>query len=372
LLASSAVAFVWLLAVCWGPPCAEARIGTQVTELDVRSFDDFLRKNDKVAVDFYDPGDANWPSWNLELQTALRQIRDVGSNVPIAKLNVVAEKEVMKKFVPNGPFPQLMWFLHGQPTSYHRSLRKSKNILDFVLALDRDPIQGFGSEQEVRDYVNRAVWAQVPKASAAYKVLEIVAQKHMDTTAFAFKDSSKNEIRWLSDENKETELFEGEVTTEKLEHWVRGHLTRSEPLPEHQEGDSVPVVGSTFEEMVLQPDKDVFLLIYAPWCGWSRKFIPTWESLARRAAAVPHLVVAKMDGDRNGSPYPEDFKWNSYPTVFFVKAGSRSPVVFHGNRTEARLLEFAREHGSNKTSKELDAAIKGVPLVITDNPEWEL
>jgi len=134
----------------------------------------------------------------------------------------------------------------------------------------------------------------------------------------------------------------------------------------------LPVVGSTFEEMVLRADKDVFLLIYAPWCGWSRKFIPTWESLARRAASVPHLVVAKMDGDRNGSPYPEDFSWNAYPTVFFVKAGSRKPIVFHGNRTEARLLEFARQHGSSKASEELEAAIKGSPLAVSDNPEWEL
>lgn len=369
-LAGAFAQALWLVPL--GPLRAECRVGTLVTELDTRGFSDFVNKNDKVAVDFYNPGDAQWPTWNQELQSALRQVRDLGSNVPIAKVNVVAEKELMKKYVPNGPFPQLMWFQHGEPTSYHRSLRKAKNIMDFVLALDRDPIQVYEKEQDVRTSVNRAVWFQVPKGSEAYKVLQVVSKKHMDTTEFAFKDSQLNEIRWVAEDKPESELYTGELNVETLERWIRGHLTRSEPLPEPQEGDSLPVVGANFEDVVLREDKDVFLLIYAPWCGFSRKFIPTWESLARRAAAVPHLVVAKMDGDRNGSPYPEDFSWNAYPTVFFVKAGTRKPVVFHGNRTETRLLEFARQHSSRTVSAELDAAVEGAPVTVDDNPEWEL
>ena len=31
-------------------------------------------------------------------------------------------------------------FTHGEPTQYHRSLRTSKAMADFVLALDRDPM----------------------------------------------------------------------------------------------------------------------------------------------------------------------------------------------------------------------------------------
>merc|ERR1719401_2177911 len=100
--------------------------------------------------------------------------------------------------------------------------------MDFVLALDRDPIQSYESEQEVRQSVNRAVWAQVPKGSAAYKVLEVVAKKHMDTTEFAFKDSKKNEIRWVTEDKPESELFDGEISVDSLERWIRAHLTRSE------------------------------------------------------------------------------------------------------------------------------------------------
>lgn len=352
-----------------------ARIGMTATELTTATFDDFVKKSDKVLVDFYDPSDPAWTEMGQELQAAIREVRENGCNVPIAKVNIKAETALTNKFVPNGPYPQLMWFQHGEATQYHRHLRKSKTLMDFVLALDRDPVQAFATEADVRKSVNRAVWAQLPKADPAYKVLEVVASKHMDTVEFAFKETVGHDIRWLEDGVSEHVKFEGEVTVEKLETWVRKHLIRSEPLPEPQEGDSVPVVGHTFEKTVLQPNKDVFLLIYASWCGYCRKFMPAWEQLARRVRDVPNLVVAKMDGDRNGSPYPEEFRWHAYPTVFFVKAGTRKAVVFHGNRAEPRLLSFLKESGSREMVKNLEAVLNGTPTTRTDTvleSDWEL
>lgn len=39
--------------------------------------------------------------------------------------------------------------------------------------------------------------------------------------------------------------------------------------------------------------------------------MPTWEELARRVHGTPQLVVAKMDGDLNDSPFPEEFRWSA-------------------------------------------------------------
>jgi thioredoxin-like negative regulator of GroEL len=361
------------------PLLAESRLGL-VTDLTTANFDSFISGNDRVLVDFYQPNDASWAEDSKQLQDAVRDARNMGSTVPIAKVDIVRQGELTQKYVPNGPFPQLLWFQHGQVSRYHRSLRKSKNVLDFVLALDRDPITAFSSEEDVRTSVNRAVWAEVPKSSAIYKALEVVASKHMDVLQVAWSESSKMEVKWIEeskDDKEDTEavphkemIYSGKAEPEALDKWVRAHLTRSEPLPPPQHGDSVIVVGQTFEEIVLQPEKDVFLLIYAPWCGFSRKFIPTWETFARHVGHVQHLVVAKMDGDLNSSPYPEEFSWRAYPTVFFVRAGEKQPVVFHGNRTIARLLAFAREHGSKELPAELDAAVSGTGG--SDLAEWEL
>lgn len=355
------------------PRLAVARIGLAATDLSLATFDGFIQKNDKALIDFFDPQDKEWHSLNAELESAIRDARDSGSRVAIAKVSKEREPELTKKYVPNGPFPQLLWFQNGEATQYHRTLRKAKNILDFVLALDRDPVQAFQNEEEVRKSVNRAVWAQLPKASQMYKVMEVVAAKHMDTVEFAFKDSPgvDGTIRWIEDGKEgQDAIYTGQAEVNALEHWVRRKLTHSESLPEAQDGDSLIVVGQSFEEMVLQKDKDVFLLIYAPWCGFSRKFLPVWESMARRVGHVPHLAVAKMDGDLNGSPLPDDFSWSAYPTIFFVRAGESKPFVFHGNRTLAKLIDFARKHGSNKLPQELDAAEKGLPPV--DEAESEL
>lgn len=359
-----------LLPIC-APRLAVARIGMSATDLSGSTFESFIQKNERALVDFFDPQDREWHEMNTALESAMRDAKDAGSQVAIAKVSKDREAELTKKYVPNGPFPQLLWFQNGEPTQYHRSLRKAKNILDFILALDRTPIQPFSSEEEVKKAVNRAVWAQVPKDSPMYKVLEVVASKHMDTVEFAFKDVSGFDVRWIEEGHDDKHsAYTGEADVNTFDHWVRKQLTRSEPLPEPQEGDSVAVVGHNFEDIVLQKDKDVFLLVYAPWCGFSRKFFPIWESMARRVAHVPHLVVGKMDGDRNGSPFPEDFSWTAYPTVFFVRAGERKPVVFHGNRTVSRLLDFARLHGSKDLPRELDDAEKG--LSPADVADWEL
>jgi len=336
---------VWAVLAWLAPRPADSRIGFGATALTGATFDAFVAHNQKVLVDFYTSEDPLWTDLNSELQSAVKEVRSYGCKVPVATVDCVKEPQLAKRFAPNGPYPHLMWFKHGEPTQYHRTLRRSRSIMDFMLALDRDPLREAASEEDARGGVNRAVFAQVPKGSRMFKVLEVVAAKHMDTVEFTFHESPASKIRWL-EEGKEDVDYEGEESIDALERWVRKALTKSEPLPEPQEGDSMIVVGQTFEEVVLRPDKDVFLLIYASWCGFSRKMMPIWESFAREVSQVPHLVVAKMDGDLNSSPYPEDFRWNAYPTAFFVKAGARTPLVFHGNRTVAHLVDFAQKHGS--------------------------
>merc|ERR1719217_582249 len=144
--------------------------------------------------------------------------------------------------------------------------------------------------------------------------------------------------------------YEGQFEATVLDRWVRQQLVKSEPVPEDpallEESGSKVVVGKTFEDIVLQKDRDVIMQIYAPWCGFCKKFGPVWDEFAQEVAGVKSLVVAKMDGSRNGSPFPEDFSWDSYPKVFLVKAGAKKPIHFSGNRTVENLVEFARKHGS--------------------------
>lgn len=339
-----------LLSLCALQQVAEARLGGSASQTQVLTegtFEAFIAENDKVLVDFYDPTESSWRDGQAELDTALRNVRDFGSKVPFAKVDASKEKALAAKYVPDGRYPQLLWFLHGELTQYHRTLRTSKGIGDFVMALDRDPMVALKSEEEARDYVP-AVLARVARDSATYNILKVVASKHMDTVAFTFVEGSSDEIFWMA-AGVDPMKYAGGVSVTGIEKWVRMQLLKSEAIPEdpsllEDEGSQV-VVGKSFEDMVLRKDKDVMMQVYAPWCGFCKKFSKVWNSFAQDVKDAKHLVVAKMDGSRNSSPLDE-FSWDSYPKIFYVKAGERKPIHFEGDRTLENLWAFASKHGS--------------------------
>jgi thioredoxin-like negative regulator of GroEL len=59
------------------------------------------------------------------------------------------------------------------------------------------------------------------------------------------------------------------------------------------------VVGSTYEQIVNDPQKDVLVNYFAPWCGFSKKLEPIWEQLAWYFKYDPNLVIAKFDATQN-------------------------------------------------------------------------
>lgn len=337
---------------------AAARVGMTSSALTTGTFEGFIRGADKALVDFYDRNIDGWAEQKGELERALREVRDYGSKVAFATVDAVAEKDLAKRYVPSGNYPQLMWFTHGEPTQYHRSLRTAKAMTDFVLALDRDPMLEVKSQEEAASSFNRAVYGTVKRGSPGYKALEVVAAKHMDTMAVTFREGAENQVLYLDEAKGQPVAYNGQLDAESLDQWVKELLTKSEPIPEGHPvyiDGSLVVVGKTFEEVVSKKDQDVFMLIYAPWCGFSRKVLPVWKAFAQAVSQVKHLVVAKMDGDQNSSPLQEEFSWTSYPHIFFVKAGTKKPIVFHGNRTVSHFVQFAEEHGSKPL--ELDPSI---------------
>ena len=62
------------------------------------------------------------------------------------------------------------------------------------------------------------------------------------------------------------------------------------------------VVGSTFEKLVLDPSKHVFIELYAPWCEVCKELRPAMDALAKETWAIKDVVVAKMDADANDTP----------------------------------------------------------------------
>jgi len=325
-----------------------ARLGMTATDLTDANFNEVANQFDRLVVDFYDPSDSDWQQHQMELQSALVTVRKAGnSKVNFAKVDVSKWPTLASKFVKNGRYPQLVWFAHGQPTQYHRRMRSADMIIQFVMAMDRPPLTTVTSVASLADY-SPVVLAEISKTSALYKSTEAVALRHMDSVAFLHMESGKNTISFYKD-GALVQQYEGQHDdVDALDKWLKRQLPmKSEEIPSEEDAmdDGVRmVVGKNFEEMVLQKEKDVILLVQAPWCGYCKILAPKWKQLSH---AVPsHVLVAQMDGERNQSPLPNDFVWDAYPTIFYVRAGETVPNVYRGDRTLESLLDFAKEHTS--------------------------
>lgn len=346
---------MWTAAlVFFFPWLASARLGMTATELTEATFDDYVTDYERLLIDFYDPGDGDWQHHSEELQKALMMVRNYGSRVAFAKVDVTKAPTLAKKYVLNGRYPQLVWFAHGKASQYHRALRSAKSMADFVMAMDRPSIIEIDSADQTGDY-NRAVLVETKKSSPLYKVIDAVALRHMDTVAFTTLESDKGSVIWMVDGETKGK-YEGPPDVEALDKWVKQQMPfKTEDLPDGElameDGVNV-IVGKNFEEKVLQKDKDVIMLIHAPWCGFCKNFLPKWRKFARAVQSFPHIFVAQMDGDRNESPLPGDFEWHAFPTIFYVRAGESQPFYYRGNRTVESLLSFAQEKSSQPMNQE--------------------
>jgi len=74
-------------------------------------------------------------------------------------------------------------------------------------------------------------------------------------------------------------------------------IIKSQPIPETQ-GALKIVVAKNYNEIVEDESKDVFLLHYAPWDMFSKKYLKLFEQLAEQVTH-PDLVIAKYDGTAN-------------------------------------------------------------------------
>ncbi|KAJ3521521.1 hypothetical protein NM688_g9005 [Phlebia brevispora] len=88
------------------------------------------------------------------------------------------------------------------------------------------------------------------------------------------------------------------VTAEAVEEMVQQYLDgkleptlKSQPVPESQDESVFNVVGKTFEDVVFDDNKDVFVEFYASWCGHCKRLKPTWDSLGDHYADISDKIV---------------------------------------------------------------------------------
>lgn len=82
-----------------------------------------------------------------------------------------------------------------------------------------------------------------------------------------FYDSSVDNLRQFV-----TDYLDG-----KIEAYVK-----SEEIPSDNDGPVKVVVGKNFDEIVNDPEKDVLIEFYAPWCGHCKNLEPKYKELGEK------------------------------------------------------------------------------------------
>ncbi|MEQ2275696.1 Protein disulfide-isomerase A4 [Xenotaenia resolanae] len=148
----------------------------------------------------------------------------------------------------------------------------------------------------------------------------------------------------------EPEEFDSEVLKEFVIAFKKGKLQpiiKSQPVPKNNKGPVKVVVGKTFDEIVMDTQKDVLIEFYAPWCGHCKKLEPDYLALGKKYKSEKNLVIAKMDTTANDVPN-DRYKVEGFPTIYFAPSnGKQSPVKFEGgDRTVEGLSKFVEEHAT--------------------------
>ncbi|ELT97507.1 hypothetical protein CAPTEDRAFT_221464 [Capitella teleta] len=100
------------------------------------------------------------------------------------------------------------------------------------------------------------------------------------------------------------------------------------------------VTSQHFNEVVMDPTKDVVLLYYAPWCGFCSAFSHVFLSLAKYFQSSKNLIFARFNGDLHDLPW--EFTTDIYPAITLYPAKRKMDSVSFPDHLEKSLVNLVR------------------------------
>jgi protein disulfide isomerase len=128
-------------------------------------------------------------------------------------------------------------------------------------------------------------------------------------------------------------------------------LKSETPLPEDTTGPVKVLRGSSFNDIVLNNQKDVLVEFYAPWCGHCKKLAPTWDELGAKYANNDNVVIAKMDSTANEVDV-DGLVVQGFPTIYFFPGQNKRPVKYENGRELEDFVDFLTEHATGNNAHE--------------------
>lgn len=208
------------------------------------------------------------------------------------------------------------------------------------------------------------------KDAAFMTVFSEAAKTHKGKMLFAYADVSGGiqerlaEFMGVTKENLPTlrailpeemkkyacETKPADLTVDVIGKWADDVLSgavkpnlKSEEIPEKNDDPVTYIVGKQWEEIVMDPTKDVLVKYYAPWCGHCKKLAPIWEKLGEQYASEKNLVIAKFDATANEA---DGVQIGGYPTLIFYPKDNKAGVTYEGDRDLEGFSKYLTENSA--------------------------
>lgn len=106
----------------------------------------------------------------------------------------------------------------------------------------------------------------------------------------------------------------------ELQPWIRSAPILEEAGSHRPKNGAMEIVASQFQALALSQDRDVLVMFYAPWCGFSKRMQPRVDALARNLSHAKSLAIFKIDDTRNDVDHPVMTQLTGYPFLAIFPA----------------------------------------------------
>lgn len=221
-------------------------------------------------------------------------------------------------------------------------------------------------EPIARDYKGKInfVWIDTNKFSDHAKSLNLPEPKWPSFAIQQIQESTKFPMPQSQEVNAKN-------VGDFVAQFSKGELTpsiKSQPVPKTQDEAVYNVVADTFEDIIVKENKkDVFIELYASWCGHCKRLAPIWEELGEKFVnSKDDILIAKMDANENDIPPAAGFRVQGFPTIKFKAAGSSEFVDYEGDRSLESFLEYIETNSVNKAKPNAPAPKSSTPAAAGD------
>jgi protein disulfide-isomerase A1 len=344
-----------------GPPCTT--ITTQA------EFDAFKEKNDVAVVAFVAQGSHEF--------SVIEKVAHSADDVAFG----VVSSDLAKTVDAAAGFPSVVLYKHFDEGRVAHSGKFDKESIETFVGANSVPlVPTFSSETAPKIFgsgiESHFLYFNDESSSAHAGIIEqlrTVATEFKGKTLFVYVPASEERVMTFFDFNKNdlpkailVALGEGDMKKYGFDKDItasniRAHVTafhagelkptlKTEEAPADNSGPVKVIVGTTFNDIVLDTTKDVLVEFYAPWCGHCKALTPVYEELGQAFAHDDSIVIAKVDATANDIDHPA-VHVQGFPTILFFPANAKdTPLTYDGERDLESLKAYVQEHATVPSS----------------------